>query len=121
MTIGEVREMASVAAHRGDHRLADLLHREAATRVQIAIQRHTADGRQWWPSVTEIPIGLEFVAVSPHCDTSWRREIDGCRALPPIGSGRVYATWLIDQAWSAEGHGFAEASTATKQIARQHQ
>ncbi|WP_029926320.1 hypothetical protein [Nocardia otitidiscaviarum] len=121
MTIGEVRELASIARHRGDHRVAELLHREAAARVEAAVRQRTDGTGVWWPSTTEIPVGVEFTAVSPHCDVTWRREPKGCRALPPVGTDRVYADWLIDQAWSREGYGFIPASVTSTQIARQHQ
>lgn len=107
ITIGELCEFADEALARGDIIVAELLHRITAERLNAAVHLEGAYPRRW-ASTVPIPAGTVFRADSPHCEIRWRRELDGCRALPPSGSGRVYSLAIIDRAWSVGGVEFVE-------------
>ncbi|WP_280363744.1 hypothetical protein [Nocardia wallacei] len=117
ITIGELHDMADEAGLRGDARVAELLADEARDRTATAaVRTHDERGRRWWPTAQAVPFGVTFQATSPLCEVVWRREVGGCRALPPA-SDRVYAVGLVDQTWLTDGAGFVEIDP--NQIVRQ--
>ncbi|MFJ1459695.1 hypothetical protein [Nocardia sp. N2S4-5] len=120
ITIGELHDMADEAGQRGDTRVAELLAEEARDRTTVAAAAGTHDGqgRRWWPTAAAVPFGVIFQATSPLCEVVWRREVGGCRALPPA-SDRVYPVGLVDQTWLTDGAGFVETDAHSNQIARQ--
>jgi hypothetical protein len=86
-----------------------------------------------WRKAYDIPAGVVFRSDAAHAEVTWRREVSGCRALPPVGTGRVYPVALVDGAWNAYGDHFVEVLPAAnvttcgfpdpyrKSIARQSQ
>lgn len=119
ITIGELHDMADEAGERGDARVAELLVQEARDRTAAVPRTHDEQGRRWWPTAAAVPFGVTFRSTSPLCEVIWRREVGGCRALPPA-SDRVYAVGLVDQTWLTDGAGFVETDAReSNQIVRQ--
>lgn len=106
ITIGELREYADEAMRRDDLELAELLTRLACERIAAATV-HGSDPQRW-PSADLVPPGTWFRADHPLCDLTWRREEAGCRAMPPLGTGRVYSIAVVDRSWAEQGDGFVE-------------
>ncbi|MEV5391887.1 hypothetical protein [Nocardia farcinica] len=106
ITIGELREIAQEAIRRHDVEVAELITRVACQRAHAATVHGVSPQR--WPSAALIPVGTWFRADTPLCDIAWRREEFGCRAMPPVGTGRLYGVAVVDRTWAETGDGFVE-------------